>query len=165
MLIGDPSWLLPHPVELMGRLINKLKKIVEQFAKDNHLALRVGGFCITCILITICGSIGWSIERLCLSTSPIPKSIGISIVVISLASTLAAKSLRDAVFAVLKALNKETSANPLQDSRKALSHIVGREVWQLDQNENLRTTKETASENAVNRIIAPKIWMLLHSIL
>ena len=74
---------------------------------------------------------------------------------IALASALAARSLRDSVLAVLQALPDLPSA------RDRLSWIVGRDVSQLDQDDILRASAETASENAVDGLFAPLFWMLI----
>jgi adenosylcobinamide-phosphate synthase len=77
------------------------------------------------------------------------------LLVIALASALAARSLRDSVLAVLQVLPDLPSA------RERLSWIVGRDVSQLDQDGILRASAETASENAVDGLFAPLFWMLI----
>ncbi|MDG1059596.1 MAG: cobalamin biosynthesis protein, partial [Synechococcus sp. cluster3_bin.96] len=154
LLVGDPRWC-PHPVVAMGRFITGLRQWIEAWAGDRPFCLRAGGVLITFVLVLGSGATGWLLERLLLPQSPLPQPLAALLVVIALASALAARSLRDSVLAVLQALPDLPSA------RDRLSWIVGRDVSQLDQNDILRASAETASENAVDGLFAPLFWMLI----
>ena len=147
----------------MGLLIKLLRYHVEVFAKNNILSLRIGGLLITFILVLLSGLSGWTLERLALPGSPIPQTLGAIIVIISLASTIAARSLRDSALIVLKELSGNCSNERLQRARKKLSHIVGRDVSLLNETEILRATAETVSENSVDGVFGPLFWMLIGS--
>ena len=149
----------------MGDIISILQKQVEGLAKDNKWGLRVGGLFITLTLVSISGFCGWLIERLALPASPFPQSLGSILVVVGLTSTIAARSLRDSVLDVIKAIPKSISEGTLQPARQKLSHIVGRDVWLLNKPEILRATAETASENSVDGIFSPLFWMFIGAIL
>lgn len=82
-------------------------------------------------------------------------ALGLPLLLIGLASALAAGSLRRAVRTVLDALPD------LALARSRLAWIVGRDVTGLDEPEILRAAAETASENAVDGLFAPLFWMLL----
>jgi adenosylcobinamide-phosphate synthase len=105
-------------------------------------------------------AVGWTIERLCFATSPI-QVLGWSLLLIGLASALAARSLRSSVSAVVKALPTSIGEGDLVTARQRLSWIVGRDVCELNEQEILRATAESASENAVDGLFAPLFWMLL----
>ncbi len=154
LLVGDPRWC-PHPVVAMGHAITGLRRWVEAWAGDRPFLLRAGGFLITVVLVLGSGSTGWLLERLILPPSPLSQPLAALLLVIALASALAARSLRDSVLAVLQALPDLPSA------KQRLSWIVGRDVSQLDQDEILRASAETASENAVDGLFAPLFWMLI----
>ncbi len=145
----------------MGSLIESLRQRVEKFAGDGIWPLRIGGLLITFILIFISGLVGWLLERLAMPTSPLPQSFGAIVVVISMASTIASKSLRSSALSVLKELPQNLDNDQLQITRKKLSHIVGRDVSLLDKSEILRATAETVSENSVDGVFAPLFWMLV----
>ena len=49
-LIGDPRWML-HPVQVMGWLIQRLRRLVEAWCRDSPLKLRLGGLLITLLLL------------------------------------------------------------------------------------------------------------------
>jgi adenosylcobinamide-phosphate synthase len=154
LLVGDPRWS-PHPVVAMGRVITRLREWIEAWAGDRPFRLRAGGGLITFVLVLGSGATGWLLERLLLPQSPLPQPLAALLVAIALASALAARSLRDSVLAVLQALPDLPSA------RDRLSWIVGRDVSQLDQDDILRASAETASENAVDGLFAPLFWMLI----
>ena len=154
LLVGDPRWC-PHPVVAMGGVITGLRQWIEAWAGDRPFRLRAGGVLITLVLVLGSGATGWLLERLLLPQSPLPQPLAALLVVIALASALAARSLRDSVLAVLQALPDLPSA------RDRLSWIVGRDVSQLDQDDILRASAETASENAVDGLFAPLFWMLI----
>ncbi len=104
---------MPHPVELMGNFILVLRKWVESWANNKPKNLRVGGILITSSLLLVSGFTGWLIERLALPGGPLPQWFGTSLLVFSLASGLAARSLREAVNEVLKALPESNSEKGL----------------------------------------------------
>lgn len=168
-LVGDPRWA-PHPVVLMGAVIDRLRRPLEAWAGDRPRRLLRAGRLITTLLVA--GSIlaGWLLERLALAGGwggALPAQAGIWGVLveaiaalpllIALASALAGRSLEQAVRAVLEAV--EAADLPL--ARQRLSWIVGRDTATLDGPGLLRAAAETASENAVDGLFAPLFWMLL----
>ena len=166
LLIGDPRWAL-HPVVVMGRLIQAMRLWLQRLAGNHPWALRLSGGLISTILVLGSAASGWLVERLALTGSPLPEPLGKLLLVIALASALAARSLKQGVEAVLKALPSNQSNNDiaLEPARQKLSWIVGRDVSQLDSSGILRATAETASENAVDGVFAPLFWMLIGTVL
>lgn len=159
-LIGDPRAMI-HPVVLMGWLIQNLRRSVETWAGDHPGKLRLGGALITLILLLCSGGAGWGLERLVWLPAPL-NWLGWALLTIGLASALAARSLRQSVEAVVKALPQATGAGgDLTQARQKLSWIVGRDVTVLEEPEILRAAAESASENAVDGLFAPLFWMLI----
>ncbi len=148
----------------MGFLIRKLSTLVEVFSKDNKANLRIGGGILTAIVVLSSGGIGWVLEQLLLKESQFPYSIGSVLFCIALASGLAARSLIQSVNDVINSLPNDNNQS-LYNAREKLKLIVGRDVNQLDRNEILRATAETASENAVDGIFAPLFWILIGSLI
>ncbi len=149
----------------MGFLINILRNLIEKLAGDTPFFLRLGGFFIAFILVFTSGFFGWLIERLTFPSSPIPQWIGCLVMIIALASALAAGSLRGSVLGVLDALPRSSGYRTFELARKKLGLIVGRQVNHLDESEIIRAAAETASENAVDGVFAPLFWMFLGIIL
>ena len=158
-LIGDPRWS-PHPVVLMGSMIGFLRSWVEALARERPWALRLGGVLITVIVVGGSGLLGWGVERIALQDETWMAWLGRLLLVLGLASALAARSLRQSVLAVVQALPTPPD-NDLTAARHRLSWIVGRDVTQLNEAEILRAAAESASENAVDGVFAPLFWMLL----
>ena len=158
-LIGDPARVV-HPVVVMGWFIKTLRSLLEWVVGDDPFALRLGGGLITMAVVLGSGTVGWAIERLCFAPAPI-HALGWSLLLIGLASALAARSLRSSVRAVIHALPTTIGQGDLTTARQRLSWIVGRDVSELNEQEILRATAESASENAVDGLFAPLFWMLL----
>ena len=161
-MIGDPK-NLPHPVEFMGRVINLLKGLIEKIAKKNKFLLSVGGAIITFIVVTLSATSGWLIERFFLFyENNLLSTLFFSFI---LSSSIASRSLNKSIFEILDLLNKKNNTKNLSKLRKKLRLIVGRDVDNLDKDEILRATAETASENSVDGIFAPLFWMFTGAIL
>lgn len=158
-LLGDPqAWL--HPVQVMGWLIAGLRRSAESWAGDRIWRLRLAGGLITALLVGGSGLAGWLIERLA-AAGPGPWAwLGSLLLLIGLASSLAARSLASAVQAVLAALATD-GPGALEQARARLAWIVGRQVHDLGPGEILRAAAETAAENAVDGLFAPLFWMLV----
>ncbi len=149
-LVGDPRpWL--HPVQVMGWVIDWLRRSAEAWAGDQPARLRLVGLGITLVLVLGSALAGWSLERLA-GRWPL---VGLPLLLIGLASALAGRSLEQAVRRVLWALPD------LGEARSRLAWIVGRQVDDLDGGEILRAAAETASENAVDGLFAPLFWMIV----
>jgi adenosylcobinamide-phosphate synthase len=155
-LVGDPRWCL-HPVVVMGWCISRLRRLMEHWAGDRPLALRLAGGVITLLLVGSSGGGGWLLEQWALGRAlPDARPAGLLLLWIALASALAGRSLEQAVRGVLDAIDAD-----LEPARRALSWIVGRSTSELSAAEILRAAAETASENAVDGLFAPLFWMLV----
>ena len=65
---GDPSWLyryLPHPVELIGRVLSDFERRSFHRAKTDRAQFQYGGV-ITLITVLTCFALGILIQWLCL---------------------------------------------------------------------------------------------------
>ena len=121
----------------------------------------VGGAFLTLIVVSLSGIFGWLIERLFLFSQTSNPIISILLFAFFLSSALASKSLNERIIEIITLTKEENSRNDLSDLRQKLSLIVGRDVENLDANEILRASAETASENSVDGIFAPLFWMFL----
>ncbi|MFN5193322.1 MAG: CobD/CbiB family cobalamin biosynthesis protein [Cyanobacteriota bacterium] len=148
--IGDPR-RCPHPVQVMGVVIERLRSAAEAWAGDRPRPLRLAGTGITLVLVAGSLAAGWGVETLARMRPP----LGLPLLLLGLASALAGGSLRQAVQQVLAALPDEALA------RQRLAWIVGRDVDHLDTAGMLRAAAETAAENAVDGLFAPLLWMLI----
>ncbi len=144
----------------MGVVISFLRKLAEEFAKENKTKLYILGAIITIIVVSLSGLAGWLIERLFLIfqlKNPILSTLFFSLI---LSSSLASRSLNKSILEIINSIGKENLSN----LRQKLSLIVGRDVENLNTNEILRAAAETASENSVDGIFAPLFWIFLGTI-
>ncbi len=148
----------------MGLTIDFLKGFAEKIAKGNKLKLYIGGAIITFIVVFLSGISGWIIERLFLFyiiKRPIFSTLLFTFI---LSSSLASRSLNQSIIELLNLISQDNVEDNLQHVRHKLSFIVGRDVENLDKDEILRATAETASENSVDGIFAPLFWMFVGTI-
>ena len=154
-LVGDPlGWF--HPVQAMGAAITALRDVAERLCGRRPRALRLAGLVITLLLVGGSALAGWCLEALAFGHwGPWIRIPALLLLVVGLASSLAGRSLEQAVEGVVAGLPDEGLA------RRRLAGIVGRDVAGLDQAGILRACAETASENAVDGLFAPLFWMLV----
>jgi adenosylcobinamide-phosphate synthase len=150
-LLGDPRWCL-HPVQVMGWFIQRLRQLAEAWAGDEPRKLRLAGLALGCLVVIGSAGAGWGVERW---AEEQPAGLGGTVVVVALASALAGGSLERAVREVLAALPD------LEEARRRLAWIVGRDVEGLPETEIVRAAAETTAENAVDGLFAPLFWILV----
>lgn len=149
--IGDPGWL-PHPVRLIGRLIDRAESVLRPGSND----LKRDGMVLAALVLSVTGVTAYLAESLLLSPS-LGKAAGpiAALVYIWLVSTtLALKGLMDSVREVF---NEED----IEAAREKLSLIVGRDTSGLDMEGVRRAAIETLSENASDGIIAPLFYFAI----
>lgn len=155
-LIGDPGWLyrrLPHPVALIGRAIGGLDRLLNRPATPK--ALRVLTGILTVLLVTgAVGALAWTIGFGLRKIEP--AWIGAAAEALLVSVMLAGRSLHAHVAAVARGL-----AQSLDEGRKAVAAIVGRNPETLDGAGVARAAIESAAENFSDGLIAPLFWYLL----
>jgi len=157
-MVGDPHGLL-HPVQVMGGVITGLRTGAERWAGDHPGRLRLAGGLITLVLVVGSAAAGACLEAVARRWPP----LGIPLLLIGLGSALAGRSLEQAVRAVLAALEGKGN-EPLEEARRRLAWIVGRDVEGLEENDILRALAETAAENGVDGLFGPLFWMLVGAV-
>ncbi|MCB2055353.1 MAG: cobalamin biosynthesis protein [Geminicoccaceae bacterium] len=139
--LGDPPWLwrrLPHPVVLIGRLI-------EAFERRFNRRRRREGVLLTLLLVAGGVVLGRAIEAM-----PAGEIWSILIAAVLLAH----KSLIQHVDAVAAALEES-----LDEGRRAVARIVGRDPASLDEAGVARAAIESAAENFADGVVAPAVWL------
>jgi len=155
-VIGDPP-RLPHPVRAIGLLVSFLERKLHPAVKAMHRSkrnLRIrGGLLVLC---TVCaaGGVAYFFTAYCYALHP---AAGLAAETVLCAWSLAARNLRDCAMDVYRAL----AAGDMEQSRKAVSMIVGRDVAVLDADGIARAAVETVAENTNDGVIAPLFYLLL----
>lgn len=155
-ILGDPTWLY-HPVVAIGSLIGKVKKWILTHATTPS-AQKLGGLLLVIVVsaLTLLGVYG-----LIRFMSAIHPALGFLMKTLLCWQFLAARSLGNAARAVQRPLK----AGELECARGELSMIVGRETQHLSEEEIIKATVETVSENTTDGVIAPLIYMSLGGVL
>ncbi len=148
LIIGDPKWL-PHPVVQMGRLITLLEK---RWNGNDHRKTK--GVFLTATVIAVVFLFTFLIVFFAYKLHFI---VGVIIEIYIISTTIAINGLHNAAKSVFIPLVK----GDLDEARKSLSMIVGRDTDRLPENEIVRGTVETVAENTVDGITAPLFWALI----
>jgi len=143
LLIGDPEWL-PHPIVLIGKVIEILEKGITKVIANKKIAgiilvflVVVGTYFFVFVLI-------WFAARLHVI-------LGIMVSIYFVFVSLSVKDLAIETKRVYISLRRHN----LSLARKNLSRIVGRDTEDLNEREIIRASVETVAENTVDGIISP----------
>ncbi len=151
--IGDARLLfklVPHPVVLIGRLIDWFDgKLNRPERSEMDRAIR--GALVVCIVVALCLALGWAIAWLTQN-----HDFGWIVELFGLTALLAGRSLYDRVRAVALALRLG-----LEPARSEVGHIVGRDPRYLDEHGVSRAAIESAAENFCDGVVAPVFWYVL----
>ena len=150
LLLGDPH-SIPHPVVLIGKLIDGTEKLVRSIFPKTVKGENVAGGVLWVIVVTVSTAVPVAILWLCHMVSP---WLRLAVESLMCWQILATKSLKDESMKVFKALE----TGDLQASRHAVSMIVGRDTAQLSDAAVTRATVETVAENTADGIVAPLIY-------
>lgn len=151
LIFGDP-YSFPHPVRYMGKLIRWTEKKIRAVAKTGRV-LKIGGFVLWFVTVATTFVITYGIVKL----SQIHPALYFVVNSVLLYTTLATKCLADEAKKIMKVLQTGT----IEEARKQLSYIVGRDTTSLSQGEIIRATVETVAENTVDGIIAPLFYAFI----
>lgn len=153
LLVGDPHGI-PHPVVGIGKLISFLEKGLRRlFPKTDGGEIAAGGV-LWVLVAVICTVLPAGILFLCHRISPWLRLVTESIMCWQI---LATKSLKDESMKVYMALE----SGDLEESRHAVSMIVGRDTARLDDAGVTRAAVETVAENTSDGVVAPMLFLAL----
>lgn len=151
---GYPDWLherIPHPVTWAGRGI----LVLEQNWNRPHWPFAIRRLLGVVTLLLIAGAAaltGWLLDLYLLH------NVWLALITLLLATTgLAQRSLYTHVAAVSAALEWDD----LDEARRAVSMIVGRDVTALDRSSVAAAALESLAESFCDGVIAPAFWLLV----
>ena len=148
LIFGDPHWL-PHPVRAIGKLISFLEK--KLYGKGRR---RLRGFLL---VLAVCLIVEISAFLVLCGCYLINSVLGCIIESIMTYQLLAAKCLKVESMKVYEKLEHGT----LEEARKAVSMIVGRDTENLTAEEVVKAAVETVAENTSDGVIAPMLYLAL----
>jgi len=153
LAIGDPRWF-PHPVILMGRAVGRGEKILWVGRPQRDF---LSGMILTLMVTGLSVGAAWEISSV---LAFLPASIGFMATVFLASTTIATRSLMDAVRAIEPPLRR----GDIVQARQQLSHIVGRETSFLNEDKVLRAGLESLAESTCDGIVSPLFYLLLGGI-
>lgn len=159
-IIGDPTWRwLTHPVVWIGRLITVLEKRLYPNKHESGSAgevrrTRLRGAALAFVTIGLATGSMWLIVWF---ADQVHLWVGYIVSAWYISTTIAVKGLKDAAMAVYKPLRE----GRIEEARKWVGYIVGRNTSDLDEPEITRATVETVAENIVDAFISPVCYALV----
>ena len=147
LFFGDPS-KLPHPIVWFGKAIAFCE---HRLNRENHRKLK--GALTAVFLIAVTFSLTWFLRSQC-SMFNILCSIAFDALIIFYC--LAGTTLIREVRAVFIALDRS-----LDEGRKQVARIVGRDTSELSAQEVRTAALETLAENLSDGVIAPLFWLAI----
>ena len=174
LIVGDPQWL-PHPVRLIGKLIaacDRLLNGAHRASRETEGTHKTEGqeasagtgsiyawrrFCgLLCVLIVL-GVTGGVTFGLIVLFDLIHPLAGLILRLVLSTYTLAARSLAAAAGAVAKAL----ATGDLQQARRAVSMIVGRDTDRLKEDGVAKAAIESVAESTADGVVSPLFYLAL----
>ncbi|MCH4008629.1 adenosylcobinamide-phosphate synthase CbiB [Companilactobacillus sp.] len=151
LILGDPySW--PHPVKLMGKLIDVIDKKIEagDYSPKKQIHL---GIWMWIIVVGTTGILTGLIMYLAHFNYWAYMIIGTYLAY----TTISVKGLAFEARKIIKSLKKDD----IKTARYQLSMIVGRTTDDLNEEEISKATIETIAENTSDGVIAPLMYLLI----
>ncbi|MBR6473342.1 MAG: cobalamin biosynthesis protein CobD [Firmicutes bacterium] len=153
LVLGDPR-SIPHPVVLIGKLIDFLDKTLRRVFPKTAGGENLAGLVLWVIVCVVSFGVPWAILKLAGLVSPWLRLVIESIMCWQI---LATKSLRTESMKVCDALKYEG----LEAGRKAVAMIVGRDTESLDEPGVIKATIETVAENSSDGVVAPMLYAMI----
>jgi len=152
LIIGDPYWL-PHPVRIIGKVIEYLERTLRK-NNQNQQTEKIKGIILTVITV---GLSYFIIYFLIYTAGIISPGLKFAFSSFFIFTTLSTKNLGEEAFSVYRALKEDN----LELARKRVSRIVGRDTKDLNEEEIVRATIESIAEGTVDGIISPLFYAVL----
>ena len=153
LVVGDPHGF-PHPVILIGKLIDALERGLRKMLPKTASGEKVAGALLWIFVVVVSSLLPALLLWFCHSISPWLRLGAESVMCWQI---LATKSLRDESMKVYHALE----SGDIMKARYAVSMIVGRDTAELDDAGVTRAAVETVAENTSDGIVAPLIFLAI----
>jgi len=149
MLLGDPhGW--PHPVIGIGRFAKRFEMILAGLFDNRRLA----GILLALVALSMTAAVTWGILALAGRLHPL---LGLVVTVWLGYTTLSLRALHVESRAVVQQLQK----GHIEEARRILATIVGRDTSGLDAEGILRACIEAVAENSSTGVIGPLFYLML----
>ena len=152
LIFGDPQNII-HPVQIIGKVIDiGEKSLLEKKYKSDRKYKFFAGMILNITVISLTYGITYLIRRT--SENSIIFTVAEIYLMYTIFSINSLAREGNRVYNILKEGN-------IERARKDLSYLVSRDTETMDEKMIIRSTMETISENTVDGIVAPMLYMFL----
>lgn len=152
LIFGDPQNII-HPVQIIGKMINiGEKSLLGKKYKSDRKYKFFAGMIMNITVISLTYGITYLIRRT--SENSIIFTVAEIYLMYTVFSINSLAREGNRVYNILKEGN-------IERARKDLSYLVSRDTETMDEKMIIRSTMETISENTVDGIVAPMMYMFL----
>ena len=152
LIFGDPQNII-HPVQVIGKMISSGEKFL--LGENSSLSRKYkffAGMILNITIISLTYGITYLIRRI--SENSIIFTVAEIYLMYTIFSINSLAREGNRVYNILKEGN-------IERARKDLSYLVSRDTGTMDEKMIIRSTMETISENTVDGIVAPMLYMFL----
>ncbi len=149
LALGDP-YCFPHPIRLIGKLITETEKRLHR-KKGREAEARQG----VALVIVVLASVVVVVSFLLAISYRLHPYMGLAVESVMTYQILAVKCLKVESIKVYQCLKE----NDLEQARRAVSMIVGRDTACLDEEEVAKAAIETVAENTSDGVVAPMLYL------
>ena len=184
LIVGDPYFIY-HPVRIIGSLVEILEKAMRKIFPETKKGQRAGGALLAVIVFLVSAAVPFGLLCLCRKIS---LWLWFIMEIIMCWQLTAVKSMRTESMKVYRALKGRAeerlhgfkvgkscgnfaasgdaadlpdSGQRLEEARKAVSMIVGRDTENLSEEGVIKAAVETIAEGCVDGIISPIFYMAI----
>ena len=152
LIFGDPQNII-HPVQIIGKMINigENSLLGKKYKSDRKYKF-FAGMILNITVISLTYGITYLIRRI--SENSIIFTVAEIYLMYTIFSINSLAREGNRVYNILKEGN-------IERARKDLSYLVSRDTETMDEKMIIRSTMETISENTVDGIVAPMLYMFL----
>ena len=152
LILGDPQNII-HPVQIIGKMIDiGEKSLLGKKYKSDRKYKFFAGMILNITVISLTYGITYLIRRT--SENSIIFTVAEIYLMYTIFSINSLAREGNRVYNILKEGN-------IEKARKDLSYLVSRDTETMDEKMIIRSTMETISENTVDGIVAPMMYMFL----
>ena len=152
LILGDPQNII-HPVQIIGKMIDiGEKSLLGKKYKSDRKYKFFAGMILNITVISLTYGITYLIRRT--SENSIIFTVAEIYLMYTIFSINSLAREGNRVYNILKEGN-------IEKARKDLSYLVSRDTETMDEKMIIRSTMETISENTVDGIVAPMLYMFL----
>ncbi len=152
LIFGDPYWM-PHPIRLIGKLIDSTEKWIRKMTKSDA-SLKIGGVALLLIVVGMTYIVSFGILKIAFGISIY---LGLTLEALMIYQILATKCLDVETAKVRKELEK----NDMKKARAAIAMLVSRDTEMMDREDIIKAAVETMTENIVDGIISPMFYIAI----